>query len=302
MRVLMVGAGAVGAVLTHHLEKTKSIEVTYLVRAGRKAGLTRIKLLNARTDELHVRERPTVIEPGAKLPACDTIILAVRADQVDEAADVIESMPSVTQIASASAGHDDVARLRARFPGRLVVQIVPLFLAFPEGDAIRWWTPPLARTLVTWEGDESAHAFADELVKPLVDGGLPAMSVRALGTARECIYAAGLPVLASFELAGWDVSALGRDRELRDLAARGAKEGLRTVGGGRWLFAVAPSTLVQLMLRAAPLLPRRTQEMWRVHGPKIAAQTRAQLDGIIARTALAAGDSKALTELRRRLG
>ena len=95
-----------------------------------------------------------------------------------------------------------------------------------------------------------------QLVKPLVAGGLPSLGVRALGNARECIYAAGLPALASFELAGWDAGALGRDGGLRDLAARGAKEALRTVGGGKWLFAIAPTTMMQMMLRAAPLLPR----------------------------------------------
>ncbi len=297
MRALIVGAGSVGLILAHHLEKTKGNEIAFLVRKGRKP--TRIKLLNAKTDELHIRERPTAYETGAMLPPFDTVILAVRADQVDEAATVIESLPSATCIVSASAGHDDVPRLRERFPGRKVVQIVPLFLAFPDGDVTRWWTPPVVRTLISWEGDESARELADELVKPLVDGGLPAMSVRALGNARECVYAAGLPALATFELAGWDPRALGRDGELRNLAASAAKEALHTVGGGRWLFAVAPVPLVKLALRAAPLMPRRTREMWRVHGPKIAAQTRAQLDAMIAR---AGSDASALTELRRRLG
>src|SRR3954471_6996217 len=132
MRALVVGAGSVGAILVHHLEKTKSNELAYLVRPGRKAKLTRVKLLNTKTEELHVRERPTVFESGARLPAFDTVILAVRSDQVDEAAQVIETLPSVKSIVSASAGHDDVAKLRARFPGRQVVQIVPLFLAFPD--------------------------------------------------------------------------------------------------------------------------------------------------------------------------
>jgi hypothetical protein len=297
MRALIVGCGSVGIVLAHHLERTKGNEVAFFVRKGRKQ--TQLKLLNAKSDELHVRERPTMFESGARLPPFDTVILAVRADQVDEAAAVLETLPATTRIASASAGHDDVARLRARFPGRPVAQIVPLFLAFPDGDVTRWWAPPVVRTLITWEGDESARELAEELVKPLVAAGLPAMAVRALGNARECIYAAGLPALASFELAGWDAGALGKSGELRKLAAQGAKEALRTVGGGRWLFAVAPGTLVQLALRAAPLMPQRSKQMWRVHGPKIAAQTRAQLDGLIAR---AGGDSAALSELRRRLG
>ena len=300
MRVLMVGAGAVGAVLSHHLEKTKSIEVTFLVRAGRKANLTRIKLLHARTEELHVRERPSVIEPDARMAAYDTVILAVRADQLDEAADVIESLPSATRIASASAGADDVARLRARFPGRPVVQILPLFLAFPDGDVIRWWTPPLVRTLVTWEGDEAARGFAEELVKPLVDGGLPAMAVNTVGTARECIYAAGLPMLASFELAGWDAGALGRDRELRGLASRGKRGAAHQSAAGAGLRPDAGQP-GQADPAGGAALSRRTQEMWRRTGLEIAAQTRAQLDGVIARSAAASG-AEALTELRRRLG
>jgi hypothetical protein len=300
MRALVVGAGAVGAILVHHLEKTKTNELAYLVRPGRKAKLTQVKLLNVKTEQLHVRERPTVYETGARLPPFDTVILAVRADQVDEAANVIDSLPSVKNIVSASAGHDDIARLRTRFPGRAVVQIVPLFLAFPDGDVIRWWLPPVARTLVTWDNDDAARELAEnELVKPLVAGGLPTMGVKAIGNARECIYAAGLPALASFELAGWDTRTLGRNGDLRDLAARGAKEALRTVGGGKWLFAIAPTTMLQMLLRAAPLLPKRAQEMWRVHGPKIAAQTRAQLDSFIAR---AGAESEALSELRRRLG
>jgi hypothetical protein len=47
-----------------------------------------------------------------------------------------------------------------------------------------------------------------------------------------------------------------------------------------------------------PLLSAESQAMWRVHGPKIATQTRQQLDALLAR----AGDrAEALRELRRRL-
>src|SRR5579859_3984527 len=113
MRALIVGCGSVGIVLAHHLERTKGNEIGFYVRKGRKQ--TQLKLLNAKSDELHVRERPTMFESGARLPPFDTVILAVRADQVDEAAAVLDTLPPATRIASASAGHDDVARLRARF-------------------------------------------------------------------------------------------------------------------------------------------------------------------------------------------
>jgi hypothetical protein len=41
--------------------------------------------------------------------------------------------------------------------------------------------------------------------------------------------------------------------------------------------------------------------MWRVHGPKIAGQTREQIDAIIARAERESTTSEALRELRRRL-
>src|SRR5262249_28087030 len=105
MRALIVGCGSVGIVLAHHLERTKGNEIAFLVRKGRKQ--TQLKLLNAKSDELHVRERPAMYESGARLPPFDTVILAVRADQVDEAASVLETLPATTRIVSASAGHDD---------------------------------------------------------------------------------------------------------------------------------------------------------------------------------------------------
>lgn len=312
MRILMVGAGAVGTVLTRAIEKTKGHDVTYYVRAGRKKLLSRVKLLDAKSGELYVRERPAVIEPQDPLPVFDTAILAVRADQLDEALDVVARLSGEVRIASTSAGFDDLVRIRARFPGRAAVQILPMFMAYPDGtDAIRWWLPPLARTLVTDQGgpgdgatgDEASKQFAEELTQVFVAGGLPARAVRGLGGARDAVFGAGMPILASLELAGWDVGALAHDKGLRTLASRAATEGLRAMSGGvaSRLLGFAPSPLVAMLLRVAPAMPKDVQAMWRVHGPKIAGQTREILDRVIARGVARSAETGSLSELRRRL-
>jgi ketopantoate reductase len=300
MRVLMVGAGAVGVVLTRCLEAQKTNEVTYYVRPGRKAQLARTKLVDAKSGELQVRERPAVVEPGDRLPGVDTVVLAVRGDQVDAALDLVATLGEV-RIASAAAGADGLERIHARFPGRPVVQLVPMFLGYPDADAIRWWNPPLARTLIVHD-DPGSRAFADELARDLKAGGLP---VRVTGDIRDhydALTAAGVPLLASLELAGWDVRALAGDPALRRLAVRGVREGACAAAGRsplKRLIAWTPGTLISTALRLAPsLMSRDTQEMWRVHGPKIAGQTREQFGALLAR----AGDGGAgLRQLQARL-
>jgi hypothetical protein len=304
MRILMVGAGAVGRVLTRFLEAQKANEVTYYVRAGRRAELGRCKLLDARSGELHVRERPKAVEPSDRLPVVDTAILAVRADQLDSALDVVAQLVGDVRIASASAGMDDVARIRARFPGRPVVQIVPTFFAYPEGDAIKWWNPPLARTLITYEGDEAARPFADELAKDLTASGLATKVLRSVKHARDTLVAAGMPVLVTLELAGWDFDAWAGNAELRGLASAGVREGVGAVAPGLAgrLLALTPKALLSTVLRAAPRVAGKgVTDMWRVHGPKIAGQTRELLDALIARGEDRAASTGSLKELRRRL-
>src|SRR4051794_24664726 len=106
MRVLVVGAGAVGSVLSRAIEQTKGNDVVFYVRKGRKKQLARIKLLEAKTGTITVREKPSVLEPGDVLPVFDTVIFAVRGDQLDEAAALLDELPKRNElrVASASAG------------------------------------------------------------------------------------------------------------------------------------------------------------------------------------------------------
>jgi hypothetical protein len=72
------------------------------------------------------------------------------------------------------------------------------------------------------------------------------------------------------------------------------REALCKLGGtGRVISWLPLATL----MRCATWLSKDTQDMWRVHGPKISAQTRLQLQALVER---AGGDG--LKELQKRLG
>src|SRR5262249_53326104 len=114
MRILMVGAGSVAAVLTRFLEATKTNEVTYYPRPGRKKAMQRIKLVDAKSGDIHVREKPAAVEPDAVLLPYDLVVFAVRADQLDGAISVAAQVPGTPRIATLTKG---VARLRERIPG-----------------------------------------------------------------------------------------------------------------------------------------------------------------------------------------
>ena len=90
------------------------------------------------------------------MPAFDMVILAWRgpggrpADAVLEALALGDADPQRHRRRTMMC-----PRLRARFPGRQVAQLVPLFLAFPRGRRLPLVDPAAgAFSLVTWEGDE----------------------------------------------------------------------------------------------------------------------------------------------------
>src|SRR5262249_26770939 len=197
MRVLIVGAGAVGVVLGQALEADPSNQVTYYVRAGRTPLTT--KVLDARSGRLHTRERAAAVEPMQPLPEVDSVIIAVRADQLEAALALLPELAGRPRLATATPGLEDLARLRARFPGRQTALIRPTFYASPDGDTIRFVEPPPLSSFVSHEGDESSRPFAEELAAELRRGGLRVRAVRSLASLVWPLLAATNPLLAAYE-------------------------------------------------------------------------------------------------------
>lgn len=304
MRIVIVGAGAVGAVVGVQLEHQKH-EVIYLVRRGRKRELHELQLVSAKTGEVRRRDAPQVAELGDRLPPFEWALLAVRGDQLDEVIEVLrQHVRPDAKVAVASGRLDAVERVRAAHAGP-VCNLMPTYSAWSEAPRVwRWFPAPLLKSMVSGEGDAAAQEAAVELAAALDAAGVPA---RAVASSRpyEPAMAAGVALLGGLELAGWDMEALARDGALRRETARAMREAAQAAGKASpglpsWLLRHAPTGALSLVPRALPLLAdEQVRSMWQHHGPKIAAQTRGVLDDLLARAGNR--DLPHLRALRRRL-
>ena len=309
MRFVVIGVGAVGSVLGVSLEHGKH-DVLYLLRKGRKAAFRDLQLVDASRGEVRRRDAPLSAEEGAKLPPFEWALLCVRGDQLDEGIATLKAhMLPTARVGVASASLNELERVRAAHPDGPVFSITPTFSAWiDEPRVVRWFTPPLLRTLLSGEGDPAAQVAAKELAAALVVVGVPAQAVTSARKAALPMVAAGSALLGGWELAGWDARALGGDVALRSLTAGAIHEAARVVraevdGPVAFLLATAPAAAIGLLLRGLPQLTRgNVATMWSHHGPKIAAQTRVVLDDVLARAAAKGEPAERLRALRDRLG
>lgn len=303
MRVLLVGAGAVGTVFHRAIEQQKGSEVTFLLSKG-KPKLLRTKIIDAATNELKVRERPASVEAGLRLPLVDTVLFCVRADQLDKAIDDVGPLAPGTRLATITPGTDGLALLRAKRPGHATVRVAPAFMAYFEDDVVHLWHPPFVKTPVLSEGDAADLAFAQELAQTLDAGGVPAQARERMMSGVDAGSDALNVLLGGYAIAGYDADALAADRDLLSLLGDAVGEAV-TLGGAPGVVGFLARKTAGPLLRASILsatrLPARFSEMWRVHGPKIDTQTRAAVAALVERAHTLNKSVPALEKMRSRL-
>ena len=303
MRVLLVGAGAVGIVLHRALEQQKGSEVTFLLSAG-KPRLLRTKIVDSATNELRVRERPISIEAGTRLPIVDTVLFCVRADQLAKALDDVGPLAPGTRLATVTPGTDGLALLRERHPGHPAVRIAPAFMAYFDDDVVNLWHPPLVKTPVLSEGDTADLAFAEELAHALSAGGVPAQAREKMIAGVDAGGDALNVLLAGYALAKYDADVLAADRALLTLVGDAVGEAV-TLGGAPGVLGFLARKTAGPLLRAGILsavhMPARFSAMWRVHGPKLDSQTRGAVDALVERAQLLNRSVPALETIKSRL-
>src|SRR5689334_9169283 len=143
MRIVIIGAGAVGVSLGVSLEHMKH-EVIYLVRKGRKKQLRRLTLVNAVTQQARKRDAPQVAELGDALPPFEWALLCGRGDQIDEGIETLAAhVGPHTKIGVAAASLDQLAKVRAAraelmagaSPGT-VFSVTPAIAAWSEEENV----------------------------------------------------------------------------------------------------------------------------------------------------------------------
>lgn len=295
MRVLIVGAGAVGQVFGHHLAQGGA-EVTFLVKPEYAEDCRRGFTLYAldrkppRTQRFAGFDVITAPRDAAATP-WDQVYITVSSTAL-HAGDWLAELAVATgdaPVVFLQPNLGDRARLTSAVEPRRVVDGMIGFLAYHAplpGEprfaepGIAYWFPPAPSP---FSGER-----APGVVAALRRGKLPSRMVRDVTATAPFQSAALYAYLAALEDAGWSFRDLRRGNRLA-LAGRGAAQAMAIAGhqlGYRvpWRIRLAARPLVvRLVLRLARrVAPLDLETYLRVHFTKLAAQTRAGFASYVA--------------------
>lgn len=232
MRVLVIGAGALGRVFGWHLAAA-GCDVEYLVRPGQagplRAGVALQRLRRSR------RTRPQQLRPAGMYEALseaaargrwEMVWLAVQSPSLAGGwtAEVRDAAGGST-VVSIGQQIDDLSTLSAVWPDEQIVQVVPSLFAFaapdgrqgsPGSSGVAFWVPP-GSVLSVAGAPERSEAVAQALRK----AGLRAKAAPRRGRG-EMAAAAITPFFTAAGLAGGSLRAAGPMFADASLAARQA--------------------------------------------------------------------------------
>lgn len=291
-KVLIVGAGAVGRVIGAHL-KLSNCDVSFWVRPGQVEQMTSegLTLFNLKTHtELHLGSPKVVTEISAD-EHFDLVFLCVRSDQLDTALEMLQ--PALahqdTILVTWQPGRNDAIKTFHALPQLTIVPAEPGFSAYMANNRVEYQFSKRMPTLIGAPFNETLHV-RDELVALLNGSGLPTKGVNDLEAEIRVPFSAGVTFLMAFELAGFSLEALRRNRSLAHLTAQAIREAVHIVKKDmgfvplkyKMLEHLTPTMLLNALWaldKMSPDNPFRT--MWDIHSRKIQSQTYAMVQDLI---------------------
>lgn len=296
MRVLVVGAGAVGQVYGRHLSRGGA-DVTFLVKPAHAHacadGLTLYPLNDGAAAVRFVEHAVTTDIEALAESSWDQVWLAVASSALHEG-DWLQRLCRATGDATVVAlppNLDDRPCVVAAAGAARIVDGIIGFLSYAAPLAgetrfgepgMAYWSPPLSPSRFSGPADRR-RAVVDALRR----GGLPAAAHRDVPSLLPYLNATLYAYLAALELAGWSLRALGRDGWL-SRAHAAAREAMRACAAGRgdsvpWRMRFGSHPwLVRLGLWFAPrVVPLPLEGYLRAHFTKIAVQVRMGLRGYV---------------------
>lgn len=290
MRILIVGAGAVGQVYARHLQLGGAEIGLYVKPKYRDACAQGLTLYPFRERDGRKGKvfRPASIHTeleGVRRTAWDQVWIctsspALRTGWLEGLANAVGN----AIVVNLTPGPDDDAYIQNYVPEERLVRGLIVFIAYQAplpGESwpqpgIAYWLPPLAAT-------PFSGVHADSVIESLNRGGLRAKhDARAVATS-VCATAVFMPLIAALEGAGWQFKALRR--EWLGLASRAAREAVAIVCKRH---AVAPPVFARcvhpLLGRLAThvsrwMLPFDIEVYLRYHFTKVGDQTRELMQG-----------------------
>jgi ketopantoate reductase len=307
MKFIVVGAGAVGAVIGSLLEHAGH-SVVYWLRSPREA-LPAFDVQRAAGACVRSRTPVCVAADTAVKPDSDWVLVCVRTEQLSEALrQVALQLGAARAVAIATITLDGA--LHASRAAGLTGPVLALHVAFGSQKeaaqtgqpTLLTWFPFSAPSSVSSEGQSALRAPARELAKQLNAAGLPTRAVSSMSDSMRWLAAATTALLPAWEQCGWDIRRLAAHRVLRDTAARAMHEAAGLVAARRgligWLSLRLPAAFYRGLIRLLPILMgSRAGALWRQHGPKVREQTGYVLRDMLERAQRQGRSVPALTQL-----
>ncbi len=298
MRVLLVGAGAVGQVYGRALQ-LGGAEIAFYVKekyaAEVRAGLTMYALNSKPTWAPVVFDGYDVLTTPAELAAqtFDQVWLcisstALQSGWFDEFAKAMGDATLVTL----QPGLEQRAWLAERVPAERTVAGAIAFISFqaplegasdPSTPGVAFWYPPLQKS--PFSGPE---ASVRAILGALKRGGCPASKAKDAAKWAASPTAVMMPHLAALEACNWEFARLKKDERLC-VAAQASREGM-TISAAHY-GAGAPFSrhfirpwVMRIVLWLAPkVIPFDIETYIRYHFTKVGDQTRYLLRDVIDR-------------------
>lgn len=278
MRFLIVGAGAVGALVGAQLARAGH-DVRFWARPRERSTSRRLKIESVASGDSFEVSVPFLAE-GDAFPHCDWVFVCVRGEQLDEALQLIAThSPAQDLVVATISVESVVARARRHgLQGKVLAQQLSLgvFRAPEDRDQFRWlpFGPP---GLISAEGERSNRPEARKLAAALSKAGLRTIALPSARNMMTLMARLSGPFLAAWDLCDFQLEQLSRDRALRQLAASALVETQRStpLTGPSKLLRLLPRWFWSAILRLLPLIiGKHGRQLWLHHGPKVRAQTR----------------------------
>lgn len=311
MRVLIVGAGAVGQVFGSHLARGGA-HVGFLVKpayaAEARAGYT-LYPLNARgAPATRFTDFEVLTAPSG---AWDQIYITVSSTALHSGtwlAELAAACPTATLVPLQPGLDDHAAVVAAAGGAERVVAGAIGFLSYhaPLPGETRFATPGMAYWFFPTQKSPFSGPRADAVVAALRAGGLPAKVVRDVGA--EVAFPSALlsALVAALEASGWSFAALRRENAR--VGARAAREAMAVVANVLGVRAplgprlAARAFVFRAITRLAPIFaPVDVEAYMKSHFTKVGDQMHGSLRDYATRGRAAALDVSALDELANRL-
>ncbi len=290
MKILIVGAGAVGAVYGWHLKQAGHDVVFYTklkYLAEVSAGLTLHHITRRSTTQQHWA-RPAAIATldDVRASTWDQVWLTIPSDALrrDNMHDLLQAIGTASIICLQPDIEDvDYVREQVADPRQVMQGLIP-FISYQsplphcdEPEGISYYLPPLSKTLLSGNS-----ARRDAVISALRAGGLGAAAVDDFPRATAASSAFLITLIAALELNDWHLTDFASSGSLA-LGTQAAGEALaivqRHVGANTAAFKplLWPRAWHVLIPLSQYLVPLPLETYLRYHFTKVGGQTRMML-------------------------